>query len=271
MDGIIFRTTDGARWGGAGGLGTGGNLTPLQFDENMWDFLTRIKALETHPPTAVSILSFTVLGSQLQINLTDGTHRGPFTLPIATFNARGQWVNSMPYAQLDIITAPHFGIYLVNIAHTTPASPALFDPAAVDTVALSPTLGQPLYQLMFGEDAYIYDIGFFFPGKPGIGVDDGAAIAGHVLGHPITLPAGLPNSKAHLKIAPASAMSFKIQVDDVDKGTVDFAPGAINGTFTFTTAADVPVGSRVTILKPTGGVDVSARELSITMLATRVF
>ena len=271
MDGIIFRTTDGARWGAGGGSGTGGNLTPLQFDENMWAFLTRIDALEDSPPVAVSIQSFTVIGSQLQINLTDGSHQGPFTLPVATFSLQGDWVNSMLYRVLDIVSAPHFGLYLVNIGHTSPVTPALFDPNAVDTTVGSPTLGQHLYSQLFGEDAYIYDIGFFFPGKPGIGVDNGAAIAGHILGHPITLPAGLPASKAHLKTAPGASMSFKIQVNDVDKGTINFASGANNGTFTFAANVDVNVASRVTVLKPTGGVDTDARELSVTLLATRVF
>ena len=33
-----------------------------------------------------------------------------------------------------------------------------------------PTFGDPLYQMVFGEDITVYDIGFFFPGKPGIGI-----------------------------------------------------------------------------------------------------
>jgi hypothetical protein len=270
-DGIIFRTTDGGRWGGGGGSGTGGNLTPLQFDENMWAFLTRIQALENNPPVAVSIMSFTVIGSQLQINMTDGSHQGPFTLPIATFNLQGNWVNDMLYRQLDIVSAPHFGLYLVNIQHTSPASPATFDPDAVDTVTGSPTEGQKLFSQLFGEDAYIYDIGFFFPGRPGIGIDDGFAIAGHILGHAITLPQDLPDSTAYMTTAPDASMTFPIQVDGVTKGSLDFASGSHTGTFTF--AADVPVDadSRVTLMKPTGGVNAAARELSVTILASRVF
>lgn len=265
MDGITFRTVDNTKWGAAGGSGAGGNLTPTQFDLNMWEFLTRIQALEGSPPTAISIQSITVVGSQFQVNLTDGSHQGPFTLPIATFHATGQWVNAYDYKRLDLFTVPHSGLYMVLIDHTSPTSPTAFDPNAVDGSS------NPLYQLVFGEDAYIYDVGFFFPGKPGIGVDDGAAIAGHIVGHPITLPAGLPESKAYLKTAASASMSFKIQVDDVDKGTCDFVSGSHTGTFTFTADVDVPVGSRVTVLKPTGGVDIDARELSITLLATRVF
>lgn len=270
MDGIVFRTTDGGRWGAAGGTGTGGNLTPLQFDENMWAFLVRMEALESNPPVAVSIASITVIGSTFQVNLTNGTHQGPFNLPIATFNATGNWVNAMTYARLDLVEAPHFGLYMVLIPHTTPVSPALFDPEAVDTTVGSPTIGQPLYQLMFGEDTYIYDLGFFFPGRPGIGIDDGTAIAGHVFVHPVSLPATLDGSEAKLRVGPAAALSFPLKLNATTVGSVDFAIAATVGTFTFAADIAVVAGDVLTVIKPTA-VDVDARELSITVKATRTF
>lgn len=271
MDGITFRTVDNTKWGAAGGSGTGGNLTPVQFDLNMWEFLTRIQALENDPPVAVSIQSFTILGSQLQINLTDGSHQGPFDLPIASFQFRGAWVNLGVYNQLDIVSAAHFGLFMVNIPHTAPASPAPFDPNATDTDSLSPTFGEKLYTQLFGEDTYIYDIGFFFPGKPGIGVEDASAIAGHVFVHPVTFPQDLAESEAFLKTGGASSMSFNIQKNGTTIGSIAFAAGDHVGTFTFAAAVDFDVGDRVTVMKPTGGVDASARELSITIKAARIF
>lgn len=270
-DGIIFRTVDMLRWGIAGGLGTGGNLTPLQFDENFWELLIRIQAIEGDPPEAISVSGFTVIGSQFQVNMSDGSTRGPYDLPIATFRFVGEWVNNLPMLKLDFVSKKGFGLYIVLISHTAPAGPATFDPAAVDTVIGSPTFGQPLYQLVYGEQEYIYDVGFFFPGKPGIGIEVGAAIAGHVFVHEVTFPATLPGSKADLKIDPASSMTFKIQRNGVDKGTVNFAAGANVGTFTF--AADVvfAVGDKLTVLYPNGGIDVDARELSITFKAVRSF
>lgn len=270
MDGITFRTTDGTKWGAGAGTGTGGNLTPVQFDTNMWEFLTRIQAIENNPPVAVSILSFTVLGSQLQVNMTDGSHLGPYTLPIATFHAQGQWVNSMVLAELDLVTVPHSGLYLVNIAHTTPASPAVFDPNAVDTVSSSPTFGNPLYDLVFGEDVYIYDLGFFFPGKPGIGIEDGAAIAGHVFVHPVTIPIDLTESKASLRLAPAADLSFPIKHNGASVGSIDFAAGATVATFTFGGEVVVAIGDTLTVIKP-ATLDADARELAVTIKATRTF
>lgn len=270
-DGVIFKTTDGLRWGSGGGLGTGGNLTPLQVDENFWELLTRIQALENDPPEAVSIEDFTVIGSQLEIMMTDGSTRGPFDLPIATFRDVGEWTNDLPLLQLDFFSVLNRGWYRTNIAHTTPSSPATFDPDAIDEDSGSPTFGQPLYTLVFGEDAYIYVIGFFYPGKPGTGVDDDTAIAGHVLVHPITLPADLEDSRAALKIDPAADMEFIIRKNGTDIGSVDFGAGDTVGTFTFADDVSFVAGDVLTLIKPTDGVDVDARELSVTFNAIRVF
>jgi hypothetical protein len=268
-DGITFRTVDGARWGAAGGTGTGGNLTPLQFDENMWELLTRIQALENDPPVAISVSGFTVIGSQFQVNMSDGSTRGPYDLPIATFRDTGVWINSFPYQVLDFFSVPHFGLYRVLISHTSPAGPAVFDPDAVDEVALSPTFGQPLYQLVFGEDTAIYDFGFFFPGKPGIGVDDGTPIAGHIFGRNCELPIGLPMD-AKLRVAPNADLSFPIEVNGVVKGSLNFAAGVANGTITWTTLVAAPEGTVIAIMKPVA-LDPDARVLTVTFKANRVF
>lgn len=269
MDGIIFRTTDGARWGAAGGTGTGGNLAPLQFDENMWELLTRIQAIENDPPVAVSISGFTVIGSQFQVNMTDATTRGPYDLPIAIFRDVGIWTNNLPLLVMDFFQVPGRGYYRTLIAHTTPVSPAVFDPNAVSAVA-GPTFGLPLYALVLGEDGAIYDLGFFFPGKPGVGVDNGAAIAGHVFVHPVTLSVGLTGSRAILKVAPTGDLSFDIEINNTVVGSIDFASGETDATFTFTVDVAIDPGDVLTVMKPTL-VDVTAKELSITLKGTRVF
>jgi hypothetical protein len=272
MDGIIFRTADILRWGIAGGLGTGGNLTPTQFDENMWAFLTRIQGLENNPPEGVGILNFTVVGSQLEVNMTDGSTRGPFTLPIAIFRDVGEWVNDLPLLPLDFFSVPNRGWYRTRVAHTTPASPATFDPAAIDEDSGSPTFGQPLYALVFGEDAAIYVIGFFYPGKPGLGIEDGTAIAGHEFVHEVKLLAGLPGSKAKLRIASSIDLTYPLRKNDVTAiGSVNFAAGQTVGTFTFAADVDFDVSDVLTVLKATQGVDADARELKITFNALRTF
>jgi hypothetical protein len=196
-DGIIFRTTDGARWGDAGGLGTGGNLTQIQHDENMWELLTRIQAIENDPPEAVGILNFTVIGSQFQVNMTDATTRGPYPLPIATFRTTGVWINDFDYVATDLVEDPATGLYYVRISHHSPVSPAVFDPLAIDEDSGSPTFGELLYQLVFaaasggggGSGKTVFSI--HIPGVPGDGMASGDPIWWTSIAEECTLPADL--------------------------------------------------------------------------------
>jgi len=93
MDGIDFKTTDNTKWGAGTGAGTGGKMTDTQIDINFWNLLQRILGLEESPPEAISIDTITVIGDKFQINLTDGSHQGPFTLPSRARSGHGpsQW------------------------------------------------------------------------------------------------------------------------------------------------------------------------------------
>lgn len=264
MDGIDYRTTDNAKWGAGSGADASGDLTPSQVDNNFWTLYTRLKELEDNPPEAVDIIGFTVIGSQFQVNMSDGSTLGPYSLPIATFRMVGDWTNSTAYLQLDILTVPHDGVYMVNVGHTTPASPATFDPLADDGS------GNLLYTKVFGDDAYIYDFGFFYPGQPGLGISDGAAMAGHVVARPIVMPAGLADSKADLGIPPAVDISYPVKVNGVEVGSVDFASGDTAGTFTWAADVSLAAGDKVLLMKP-ATIDSAAYELSVTFVATRLF
>lgn len=262
--GLSFKTTDNTKWGAGNGLGTGGNLTPQQADEDIWVLHSRIQVLEDNPPTARSIESFTVIGSQLQVNMSDGSTEGPFDLPIATFQMKGDWVNDMTYYPLDVVSVPHDGLYVVNIQHTTPASPATFDPQADDGS------GNLLYTKVFGDDAWIYDVGWFYPGQPGLGIEDDAPIAAHLFRRAVICPANLVDSGAELRVPPASDLSFDLQVNGVVKGSVDFASGETVGTFTFATQVSCAPGDIIQIMKPSA-VDSAAKDLTVTLILTREF
>ena len=261
MDGITYRNTDLAKWG----TGKGSRLTSMEVDLNWWEIYGRVKFLEDNPPLPVSIANMTVVGTQWTVNLTNGSTLGPFTLPIGTFELKGDWVNEMLYHELDIVSVPHRGLYLVRIEHTTPAAPAEFDPDADDG------LGNPLYLLLFGEDEYIYDLGFFFPGKPGLGIDDGDAMFGFTFDRAVTLPAGLTGSVAKLLVACTAAMDMTIKVNGVSAGSVHFNLGATTGSFVFTVAVDCEAGDTVTVHKPDDGVDATAKQLTVTIKGIRDF
>lgn len=130
---IIFRGT------GAWGAGKGSGLTSAEGDENFWELLERIVALETNPEAPVSISFFTVTeGGQFTVTLTDHTIQGPFPLPTAQWTFVGAWSASREYSAFDVFTF-NGGIYLVLIDHV---SAATFDPNATDG------LGHDEYALM---------------------------------------------------------------------------------------------------------------------------
>lgn len=253
MDGITYRTTDNTRWG----AGKGSNLTPTEIDLDLWELYTRLVALETSPPTPVMITDVVVIGSQFRIEMSDGSHFGPFDLPIAQFEFRGEWANNVPYYKLDLVTVKGRGLYMSDFDHTS-ANTGPFDPDLIDVPS-----GDHVWVRVFGEDTYIYDFGFFYPGKPGIGIDDGYAIAGHIFGRDVMLLQDM-EVDAYMVDAPAADMSFDIQIDGVVKGQLEFAAGENDGTLTWAADVQANEGSRLRLMKPTGGIDTDARELSVT-------
>ena len=256
-DGMIFKNTDGTRWG----AGKGTRLTSLEVDLNFWELYDRLVQLEDNPPEAVNIASIVVIGAQFQVNMNDGSHFGPFDLPIAKFEWRGLWVNDGVYFKLDLVTVPQKGLYMLMFPHTAPHT-GPFDEAATDVGS-----GDLIYNKVFGEDTYIYDFGFFYPGRVGIGIDDGAAMAGHILKRDVMLPADMGCS-AKLKVASAADLSFSVTVDGVEKGTLDFLAGVVDGALTWNDDVPAPMGSLFAVIKPTA-IDTDARELYVTFAAVR--
>ena len=119
---IIYRTTDGARWG----AGLGSNLSAAQVDGNFWELHEAIQNVTVQ--NGVGIASASVSGNQLSFTLTDNATLGPFTLPTISLNPRGAWQAGTVYAVNDLVTN-NGSVHLVIRAHT---SAALFDPGAND-------------------------------------------------------------------------------------------------------------------------------------------
>lgn len=120
---ITYRTD------GDWGSGKGANLTAAEVDGNVYDLDTRVTSLEDDPPEATSISNVTQAGGVATFHLSDGS---TFTvdLPTATIKFRGDYTASTAYNVNDLVNAPGYGLYLVLIAHTAPAT---FDPDASDT------------------------------------------------------------------------------------------------------------------------------------------
>jgi hypothetical protein len=253
--GLVFRTLDAARWG----AGKGARLVAGEVDDNFWTVDQAIKALTENPTQPKQIQSITVAGNQMTITLSDGvTQFGPFTLPTAAFNVTGPYQGSHVYARFDLFTANE-GMYLVLQPHT---SLSVFNPA-------DGNVNGPYYYLIFPFPTN-YDVGFFFPGNPGFGIADGAAMftLRTSARTPFYLPASLTGSTAGLLTASDNDLSFPIYQDATQIGTIDFASGATAGTFDFPDAVQFTSPNALRVLQPTT-LDAAAFDLSVLFAGTK--
>src|SRR5678816_4767140 len=129
-----YRTNDVARWG----TGQGFNLTAAQVDINFWDLVQRMLAQEARPDAAAGIDHFEIVGINMFVHMTDATVLGPYELPVATFNDRGEWAPETDYSKMDTFSI-NGGLYVVIWDHT---SELTFDAGANDGA------GHDYYQLM---------------------------------------------------------------------------------------------------------------------------
>ena len=128
---IVYRTS------GPWGPGIAEDLSAEQVDGNFHGLDLRVTEFEDNPPDAVSIANVTSTGSTFTVHLSDGSAIGPLLLPVAAFNARGDWAPTTLYTRNDVVIHDN-AAYVVRLQHT---SGATFDPNL--TVG-----GEPVYQLL---------------------------------------------------------------------------------------------------------------------------
>jgi hypothetical protein len=250
---LKFRTRDDARWG----AGKGANLLPVEVDENFWDLLQRLQAVEENPAQPLQIGNIAVSGNRMTITLSDGVSAfGPFILPQAAFHFTGPYEGGHDYAAFDFFIASD-GLYLVLLEHTSGSE---FDPDA--RVA-----GQALYQFVL-PFPNLYDIGFFFPGKPGAGIDAGAAMFTFLANRKFFLPDGLAGSSASLETAATAALTFSIRKNATEIGTISIAAGATAAAFAFATPVQFDAGDRLRVLRP-AALDATAKDFSVNFAARK--
>lgn len=103
-------------------------LTVLEFDGNFTTLKGMIDYLTDHPLQGVGVSSITQDGTAgpITFHMSDGTARGPFTLPKSNFRYRGDWAALTNYIVGDFFAIADVGLYVVLQTHT---SAATFDPA----------------------------------------------------------------------------------------------------------------------------------------------
>lgn len=255
---ITYRTTDPDKWG----TGKGANLTPGEVDLNFWELTQALSSIAALEPVEIS--NITVADGAMTVHLENGTTYGPFALPVAAFNWRGEWEDGTSYERNDVFLAglgETRGLYLVLQNHETDSDSG-FNPSAGNMQGPFVTLMMPMPNR--------YDIGFFFPGVVGTGIEDGEAIFTLVANTPFWIPDDFEGSTASFKTEsePDEEMVFLIYKNDEEIGA--FVTGGSEPFFGMT--SDGPVqfmpGDRLRVLKP-GSVDPDARDFAMNFAAYR--
>lgn len=250
------------RTDGPWGTGEAADLPAADIDSNFWQLLQRIGALETVPQEAVGIEDFTVVGNQMTVNMTDGTTRGPYTLPVAQISFGGEWRPNTTYLTQTFLTNDG-SLYWVLVNHT---SAAAFDPGANDGA------GHDYYGLVLAKPIQPYDVGFFYSAElPG----DASVLLRHTASRAITIPAAFEDSVAALLVACTANMTLPITLEGIAIGSIEFQvgvglePGG-GQTGTFTAVSPDPTSvvryDHLAILAP-AVVDVTAKGLTVTIAA----
>jgi hypothetical protein len=131
---FVFRTDDFTKWG----AGKGSNLTAVEFDNNNWDLLSRILALETNAPQPNNIDHFEVIDQQFFVHFVDSSVLGPYDFPVLQWKFVQQWQGDHDYFKNEVFTF-NGSIYLVLRNHH---SDTVFDPGA------NSGTGQDFYELL---------------------------------------------------------------------------------------------------------------------------
>lgn len=251
------------RTAGAWGAGKGSNLTPTEYDQNVYELAQAVAAAEGIAPYQITEIE--VINNQMTIHLDGGTSFGPYDLPVATFQWRGAWAPETQYYLGDFFNAAD-GFYFSTRDFISNAG--VFLPLYGDG-------GGPYAHLIIPYPN-LYTVAAFFPGTVGYGVfaesSDSAAMFMHLFAHEVYFLAELPLAQAALYVPPTADVSYPIVKLTRDSsgvttetiGAVEFALGEDEGTFTFDLDVQFGPGDRMAILRM-GTLDDTARDFTVTI------
>lgn len=106
------------RGNGAWGTGEGRRLTSAEIDQNFYDVVQRLDALEADVAAGWNpIANITSTGGAMYIHMASGTIFGPLYYPAARWNDAGNWSAGSTYYANDLVTIAGAGIYHVLQDH----------------------------------------------------------------------------------------------------------------------------------------------------------
>jgi hypothetical protein len=249
---IVFVTT------GAWGAGTGTPNSAAQVDGNFYDVDQRVADLDAALADGKRIDTVTYTDSSMTFHFTDGTSQ-VIPLPVASLEYVGAWTNATPYQRGQMVVANN-GFYQVLVSHTTPASPAPFDPNATDGT-------NPLYQLWMPIRDVNYDAAIFVPGS--VQRATGELLFQGIANRTMNLPSGDDGAFAYLDIANdavgATDIILSIEKNGGEIGTITFVAGdGQDGAFSVPVAIDFDEGDRYA-LRVTQSDNAEPSGLSVTL------
>jgi len=254
---LVFRTDDVTRWGD----GKGANLTPTEVDLNFWILLELFLSLEENPTLPAEIVSITTDGDQMTVTLSD-TSSYTVTIPTDSFTWRGNWTPFTSYDAFDLFNQST-GLFLVLQDHT---SASTFDSAASN-------MAGAIYKLLV-QYPVAFDIGFFFPGLPGTGIEDSNPIFAYSFARSAFLDTDtFQDSVAGIDVSFTAETVFDIvqSSDGIETtiGSLTFGTGSAED-YVFDLTADVQFlrGDKLKVMKP-ASVDETGFNLTVTIVATR--
>lgn len=250
---IIYKNTDGGRWG----AGKGAPLTSMEADLNIWQIIERVTAIETNPVMPVEIDYIELIGNTLTFHMTDYSVHGPFSLPQAAFNFTGAFQPLHDYLKYDFLTARE-GLYMVLHAFTSGTE-----------FVLGSDIEGPWYQLIMPYPT-VFDIGFSFPGKPGRGIETGdyenQAMFTYRARRQFYLPEDLVDTVGGLLIETTLARVYPVMKNLDQIGSIMIAAGDDACTFDFPADVQFEINDVLRVLR-TDDLDDTAYDLSVTFSA----
>lgn len=120
---LHFITDDAERWG------TGQNrpMTAAELDDTVWTLKALIDTASANGPVSVEGVHLTG-GTNLWLDLTDGSSIGPVILPVAQLTGRGAWESETVYLVNEVVSVGN-SAYVVKYDHT---SGLIFSEGATD-------------------------------------------------------------------------------------------------------------------------------------------
>lgn len=247
---IRFVTTDALKWG----TGEGSPHTAAQADNNFWELLQRIVELETNPIEGLGIESFSLVGNQLTITMTDATTRGPFTVPVVVPAPKGEWQPLFTYQAYNFISESG-RLYMTDHAFT---SEATFDPNEEDITGFQ-------YILVLQQPVQPNDLNVFIGGI----MSDAQLILFMESTRRWQLPEDLTGSFFRAQVAATADTVVTFKKNGASIGTINWAIAGTVPSVVFTAAVTFEIGDTFAIHGPATA-DLTLADVSFNMRGTRI-